>query len=234
MQFFKNLFGRVAEQPTPAKSLGTEGLTSSGRQLTERDNAGLRVETDGEGVAFFMSLFQKDPEPLILYFFDTQRKAIAAMADVSCVGIAKDSGRLVCTEILTFGVFPTVDQDGSQFWAALLSGKNLTHDVWSEASECFKKHGGRLRREDEPSKVATHTKTPTSKAVDDPSFVTYLRESREDVAGFPAIRLFYKAPSKAAAIKWLQQNPVDKQSYFLVVETPDGTIVRDIQGIFEP
>ena len=179
-------------------------------------------------------MFQKDPEPIIFYFFDTKEKATEALADVSCMAVATDTGRLISTETLTFGVFPAVDRDDSRTWGALLAGKNLTHELWSEARECFKRHGGRMRREDEPTKSATPSQTSASKGVDDPSLVTFSHESRDDVAGFPAIRRFYKAPSKAAALAWLQQNPVDKRSYFLVVETPDGHIARDIQGIYEP
>lgn len=231
MGFLKKLLGG-ASKPESSKVPPTSTPstpTAVSRRLTELDNVGTRCETESQGEAYFVSLLQKDPEPIIFYFFDTKEKATEALADISCMAVAADSSKLVCTETLTFGVFPAVDRDDSRTWGALLAGKSLIHEVWSEARECFKKHGGRMRREDEPPKAAA----PVKKGAADPSLVKFSHERRDVVAGAPATYRHHKAPDKASAIAWLQQNPVDKRSFFLVVETPEGTFARDIQGIFE-
>jgi hypothetical protein len=233
MGFLKRLFGGGrATNPDPSTTSGTSSRSSprpSNARLTERDNAGMRCETEGEGEGYFVSLFQKDPEPILFYFFDTKDKATQALAQVSCMAVAADSGKLICTDTLTFGVFPAVDRDDSRTWGALLAGKSLTHDLWTEARECFTRHGGRMRREDEPEK----TTAPAKKGAGDASLVKFSHERRDVVAGAPATYRHHKAPDKASAIAWLQQHPVDKRSFFLVVETPEGTFARDIQGIFE-
>lgn len=234
MSIWKRLFGSVAKSKEASMSGETTSLeagsATANKGLRERDNIGMRCETEGEGEAYFVSLFQKDPEPIIFYFFDTKEGATEALSEVSCMAVAKDSGKLICTEILTFGVFPAVDRDDTRTWGALLAGKSLSYEIWSEARECFNKHGGRMRREDGPPPKTT---SPTKKGKGDSNLVKFSHERSDIVAGAPATYRHYKAPDKASAIVWLQQNPVDKRSFFLVVETPEGTFARDIQGIFE-
>ena len=46
------------------------------------------------------------------------------------------------------------------------------------------------------------------------------------------IRL-YEAPNKSSAIEFLKTKTVSQNSYFIVVETPEGRVVKDIQGIFD-
>ena len=43
----------------------------------------------------------------------------------------------------------------------------------------------------------------------------------------------HRGPSAGAAKAFLQQNPVDQQFHYIVVETPDGNYRRDIQGIYK-
>ena len=232
MSIWKRLFGSGAKSTKASMDAGTvaseAGSPTASQGLSERDNVGMRCETEGEGEAYFVSLFQKDPEPIIFYFFDSKEGATEALSEVSCMAVAKDSRKLICKDVLTFGVFPAVGEDDSPTWGALLAGKSLSHDTWSEARECFKRNGGRMRREDEPEKS-----TPSKqKEQGDPSLVKFSHERTDNSFGL-ATYVHHTAPSKEDAIAWLQQNPVDKRSYFLVVETPEGTFARDIQGIYE-
>jgi len=43
----------------------------------------------------------------------------------------------------------------------------------------------------------------------------------------------HKAPDAASAKAFLEQNPVTKQFYYIVVETPEGNYCRDIQGMYK-
>lgn len=43
----------------------------------------------------------------------------------------------------------------------------------------------------------------------------------------------YQGPDAAAAQTFLEQNPVTKSFYYIIVETPEGTYGRDIQGIYK-
>jgi hypothetical protein len=42
----------------------------------------------------------------------------------------------------------------------------------------------------------------------------------------------YTAPDKKTAIEFLEKQNVSAPSYFVVVETPEGTVAKDISGIF--
>jgi len=65
------------------------------------------------------------------------------------------------------------------------------------------------------------------------SEVTFLKERKEIVAGFPATYRHYSAPSKAVATQFLEKQNITAQSYFVVVETPEGTIAKDRMGIYD-
>jgi len=68
---------------------------------------------------------------------------------------------------------------------------------------------------------------------DDSGEVKFLRERNEIVAGAPATYRHYSAPDKEAAKKFLDKQNITAQSYFVVVETPEGVISKDRMGIFE-
>ena len=63
--------------------------------------------------------------------------------------------------------------------------------------------------------------------------VKFLRERNEISFGTPAIYRHYSAPDKATAKEFLDKQTITAQSYFVVVETPEGTISKDRMGVFE-
>ncbi|MGI9545905.1 MAG: acyl carrier protein [Flavobacteriaceae bacterium] len=68
---------------------------------------------------------------------------------------------------------------------------------------------------------------------DDMGDVKFLRERNEISYGTPAIYRHYSAPDKATAKEFLDKQTITAQSYFVVVETPEGTISKDRMGVFE-
>ena len=140
MGIWKRLFGNGKGRTKEASVIDSVSQSTTGsEEVKECDNVGTRCETEDRGYAYFATLFQKDHEPILFYLFGTKEKAFEALSAVSCMATAKDSGKLICKEILTYGVFPAEDQDGSRTWGALLAGESLTYDLWSEARECFKR-----------------------------------------------------------------------------------------------
>ena len=206
----------------PGDSSGTTDKTPT----QERINVGLRCETMGEGEAYFATTFTRDTEPHIFYLFASKDVAVIALSAVSCISVANDTGKLVSSEVLTFGVFEAAPNT----WGSLLAGKSLSHALWSEAKSSFTKHGGKSRREEAPAKSIAPAPNfaPTSA-----SLVQFAYERNDIVAGAPATYRHHTGPSKSSAIDWLKTQSVTRPSYFLVVETPEGTFARDIQGIFE-
>lgn len=82
----------------------------------------------------------------------------------------------------------------------------------------------------EPEKHAA----PVAKAeVSQPDGVVFVREDRQQRAGVTMVYRVHKAPDAASAKAFLEQNPVARQFYYLVVETPEGNYCRDIQGMYK-
>ena len=59
--------------------------------------------------------------------------------------------------------------------------------------------------------------------------VAFLREDKDD----KNIWVVYKAPSKVDAMAFLSKIAVDKPSYYVVIETPEGNFGRDKDGIYQ-
>jgi hypothetical protein len=60
-----------------------------------------------------------------------------------------------------------------------------------------------------------------------------VREDRQLDRGETLIYRIHKGPDAESAKAFLKQNPVNRDSYFLVVETPEGNYCRDSQGIYQ-
>ncbi len=219
MSIWKKLFG---------------GSTKSRQNLMERENVGTRCETESRGNTYFATQMLKGSEPLVFYFFDSECKAKEALSGVSCMAIAKDSGKLICTKVLTFGVFPAVDRDDSRTWGALLAGQSLTHELWEEARECFKSHGGRMRVEIEPPKTTPQQQTSSvGKKKANSSAVTFVRDIDLSKQGGMGAKKIYKAPDKESALEFLKTQDTSRPFYYVEVETPSGWVGKDKDGIYE-
>ena len=235
MSIWNRLFGGGNRQTTEVSDITPVLHSMTGSEVVvESDNLGTRCETEDRGNAYFATLFQKDPEPILFYFFDTREKAIEALSTVSCMAFAKDSSKLICTKILTYGVFPAEDQDGSRTWGALLAGKSLSHDLWSEARECFKKCGGRMRREDEPPKTSPqqHTSTVSSNK-ENASAVTFVEDIDLASQGGIGSKKIYNAPDKESAMEFLKSQDTNRPYFYIEIETPSGWVGKDKDGIYE-
>jgi hypothetical protein len=150
----------------------------SAKTYRERDNVGTRYETADEIKAYSLardlpgSMFSvetigdprvlapppKDPQaqkiPFIYYYFyvdprDGKADAIAAMTELPCLKIATDSGKLISTEVLDFGLYPNLCSDGSgkiDSWTVFIGGAHLSLELYEAAINSFKKHQGNEKR----------------------------------------------------------------------------------------
>jgi len=201
------------------------------RAYYEKDNIGTRfTSADQAGAHRLMTRGAGIEEPCIDYVFPRESDALAAMLDVPCIKMAKDTKNLICVEVLKFGVFRRYEGADDAF-IALLEGKGLARDLWTAAKNAFEKHGGREVAAIEPPQTAG-TGKPAS-GIGSADAVKFSHEENRIVAGFPATYKYYDAPDKASAMAFLKKNSVMRPSYFLVVRSPEGTFCRDIQGFFE-
>lgn len=217
MSFLKRLFDKTATGQTQVKS------------YREKDNRGTRHDTESLASAYWMArISSPKKDPFVLYTFDTEKDAREALLELPCIHVAEDSGKLICTEVLIFGHYAT--KEGKH--EAIVCGDDLTHGLWEQAKASFIKHGGRPRGQGElePEKRAA----PVQKAkAPQPGKVVFVREDRQAKMGATFIYRIYKGPDAASAKAFLEQNPVTKQLYYIVVETPEGNYCRDIQGIYK-
>jgi hypothetical protein len=65
--------------------------------------------------------------------------------------------------------------------------------------------------------------------------VTFVRqEERTSAFGNPMTYHYYRAGSKVAASRWLANQEVKAGLFYLIVETPEGSVGKDIDGFFDP
>jgi hypothetical protein len=217
------------------------GLRKEVKQYFDKDNLGTRYKSEEETASYWIARMQvTKKDPFVLYNFDSLDSAINAIREVPCIHMAEDSGRLICTETLDFGVYPM--KEGG--YDAFLCGPNLTHDMWKIAKASFIKHGGRPRGQGdlEPEKTIKKAdlkepeKTIKKADLKEPEKVKFIRKENQQkiVGGVPFIMTYeiYRGPDAATAQSFLSTKKVTQPRYYIIVETPQGNYGRDIDGIY--
>jgi hypothetical protein len=213
-------------------------------RLSERDNVGTRYETQEKVDSFWIPYIMNRPKfPFIFYDMRERTDAINAMLSLPPIKTGLDSGKLISTEVLQFGVYPN-ERGG---WGFFLAGEQITLALYEAAiASCEKYNGTNLRVSDPPKDIGTIAPSPSKPTS---TSVTFDWEEKVDMlkqlkargitiaGGVPsapaATKRHYKAPNKDAALRFLKETPVDKPFYYLIVHTPDGVFGRDKDGIFE-
>jgi len=216
MGLMKNLFGSSSNE-------------KSGKTFREKDNMGTRHDSENIASAYWMArITSPKKNPFVIYSFDTGQAAKEALLELPCIHEASDTGNLICTDVLIFGYYKT--EAGT--YEAIVCGDDLTHELWAQAKQSFVKHGGKPRGDGElePKKKAAPAKKPAPKKK---GKVVFVREDRQSRMGVTFIYRVHKGPDAATAKEFLEQNPVSKQFYYIVVETPEGNYCRDIQGMYK-
>ncbi len=212
MGFLDKLFGEKEKPP---------------KIFTEKDNKGTRHDTLDIASSYWMArISSPKKDPFVMYTFDNDEDARKALLELPCIHIADNSQKLICTEVLIFGYYKT--EQGK--YEAVICGDDLTHELWQKTKESFAKHGGQRKNDQEPERRAA----PAAKAKEaKPSQVKFVREDCVQRYGTTMTYRVHKAPDAASAKAFLEQNPVNKQFYYIVVETPEGNYCRDIQGMYK-
>ncbi|MBD3338555.1 MAG: hypothetical protein GF353_05585 [Candidatus Lokiarchaeota archaeon] len=214
--------------------------------FTENDNLGTRYDTESLASSYFISrtsgniTVYKDEssgaesdsiespvknEPYLLYEFESEKNAIAALLELPCIHLAKDSDKLICSEVLGFGYY-LCKETGK--YETILCGKDMTLELWKKAEASFSNSGGRKINGLEPKEGMIKKKVKPK-----PGKVVFLRKDSKNVMGVNAIYEVYKGPDANSAKAFLEKKPVTKRFYCIVVETPDGNYCRDIQGFYK-
>jgi hypothetical protein len=165
-------------------------------------------------------------EPYALYVFDLEQSAREALLGLPCMQLAHDTGKVICTETLTFGYYRT--EEGK--YEAIVCGNDLSREVWASARASFLEHGGVRKNEQEPS---DGPKAVAASRSGDARQVRFIREDRRERMGQQMIYRVHQGPDAESAKAFLHDHPVTKNFCYVIVETPDGNYCRDIDGIYK-
>lgn len=235
MNFLARLFGKAAAStPRPARA----------NVAVERDNVGTRYDTQDKIDAFWMPYVLGKPDfPFIFCDMADRKTAMDAMLALPPFRLAKDSGDLICTEVLQFGVYP---QAGGS-WGFFLAGSQISLELFNAAVASCNKHNGKDLRLGDPPKAShggnkvlpARSETATFEREEKVDMLAMMRARGIEVVGAPAggpryaTKKYYRASTKRAALDFLQRSLVDQPHYYLVVLTPEGNFGRDKDGIYE-
>ncbi len=194
------------------------------KTYNEKDNTGTRHDSAEFATAYWITRNKNQKfDPFLLYLFDNESDAKKALLELDCIHEAADTRKLICREMLIFGYYKT--ERGN--FEAILCGEELSPSLYQKAQKAFVKHNGRKKNELAPKKQPPKPKSSPA------GQVQFVREDRQQRMGHTMIYRIHKAPNAATAKAFLEKNPVTKQLYYIVVETPEGNYCRDIQGMYK-
>lgn len=225
------LHGRTHhEEPAPAPVERSGGVTTT-RHL-ERDNRGTRHDSFDKASAYWVArMGNPHKDPFVLYTFDRQEDARAALLDLPVIHEAEDTGNLISTEVLIFGHYPTPAGKHE----AIVCGLDLSHELWAQARDAFERHGGQRKNDLEPEvrEVPVEAAKPleTGPAALS-SKVVFDREERVEQMGVTFVYRIHHAPDAASAKAFLDEHPVVERNTYILVNTPEGAYGRDIDGMY--
>jgi len=238
MNFFKGLFGKKTGNKTNLEPEVTTKLNETTNKKEgvyyEKDNIGTRILTADRNQAAYNSwVLNGSPEiGVINYHFKTKKEAYSAMMEIPCIKLAADSKNLISLEIIEFGVF--LDSDNDNDWEAFLQGQSLSLSSFKSAEASFIKHNGKKIFSKEPKNPEqTKAKPENMPRVTNSSGVKFIRNTNVEMMGVTGTKEIYEAPDKKSAIEFLKTKTILKQYYFIEIETPDGWVGKDIDGVYE-
>ncbi len=247
---WRRMLGGRSQPPSPASQTPAQP-SMPGRKFSESDNVGTRYDTDESVQNFWTPYILNRPQfPFIFYDMAEKKAAMDAMLSLPPIKLASDSGKLISTEVLQFGVYPKMARGKIVSWGFLLAGDQITPELYKAAIASCEKFNGINPRVGDPPKAATKANPNANQPKPDSAAVAFEREEKVDMLeqmrlrgitisgaeAFPpqiATKKYYRAPDKDAALAFLKQNLVNKQFYYLVVRTPVGVFCRDKDGIYE-
>jgi len=192
----------------------------------QSDNKGTMQSSLDEATSYWVMRRpnMKNKPPFLLYTFSSEQAAVQALLDIPFIHIAADTGSLICDHLMEYGYYKVADENDMSFYEAVVCGHDLVLERYQIAKAAFEHHGGIIKNEQIP------TETLNLEQASDLDQVMFKEEFIDNDKY--KYRVFY-APNKVTAIDFLSLNPVNEVFFYLVVDTPEGTFGRDIDGMYE-
>jgi hypothetical protein len=213
-------------------SLSPNDQTQASNLYYERDNLGTRYDSHDKVLDYWEKyIFGKPNDPHIFYDMPSEQDAVNAMLSLPPFKLAADSGKIISTEVLQFGVFDKSEVYGEPIWGFFLAGKQITLELFNLATvSCQKYNGSNAKLISPPQEASNNILELYDNDTDNVEFDS---KQEIDVLGIVAVRVFYKARTKKSALEFLKNTDVNKGLYYIIVSTPDGFFGKDINGIYE-
>lgn len=211
----------AVESAKPMAAEKEQGAAKEGPVFLEKDNMGTLQDNKSKAIAYWMGerMRMSRKDPFVLYSFKSQKDAVDSLLELPCIHVAEDSKRLICTERLIYGCYEV-----EAGYEAIVCGDTLTVELYEKARESFISHGGTMKNCLEPTFHAGTKKTEAH-----PEKVYFVKNQYSGGATYKV----YSGPDEISAMAFLQKNPVDKDLYYIVVETPEGNFCRDRMGMYK-
>jgi hypothetical protein len=221
-----------ADPPQAPNSAGAadamDTADATPKTYRQSDNKGTFQNTVSKASSYWMVQrpSQRNKPPFLLYTFSSEQSARSALLALSYIHVAQDTGNLICAYMMEYGYYAATEGENSGgLYEAIICGHDLTPQRFEETTAAFLQNGG-VKKNDQPP---TQTEPARNLEKGDVSAVKYKEDFVKDGNRYKV----YTAPDKASALAYLEQNAVTEPSYYLIVDTPQGGIGRDIDGIYE-
>ena len=198
--------------------------------IVESDNRGTRIQ-DMNGYKLFlgeqMMSLMGDSRPFVQYTFDTAEAANNALLKLPYIHRATDSGLLVCSELLSFGVYRDENTSDREYgkYNAIIAGKGFTKAMYDQMCLICTEAGATKYGGIEP-KIEDKTKTEATGNSQKVIFTEKIIRGNKTY-------FCYNAPSKADALAFLDTQKVTQPLHYVAVYTPEGKFGKDKDGGYE-
>jgi len=224
------LFDRFKSKPATTKRPSSGGFS-------EADNVGTRLETAEKATAHWMGSVAKHSKsfthtrgvttiqgatspPFVCYTFKDQAQAEGALASLSYIKRAHDTGNLISRELINFGYYESFPGT----FEVIVFGDSLSPAMHDEAMKKLAASGGALKDHKQPPPTSTRERAAPAAAP-----VAFVRTERKGQYTYHR----YRGPSKEAALARLKTLSLPKKLEYHIVETPEGDLGRDVDGMFD-
>lgn len=212
------------------KKLENDGLKLRIKKSSDskaQNNMGTYFRDEEHAHDFWAAQYTLNGPPVIICSFDTVDKAREAIITISFID--EKDGKLMSTETVDYGCYETGQQKGE----VIICGHEFSKVMYDEVKLKLKNAGGTIKQATPPKEQSRKPEVKAEKNDEDDK-VTYVKTSKRELApGVTAIYENYRAENEAAAKEFLAYKLIMQPLYYIVVDTPNGTWGKDIDGMYK-
>jgi len=211
-----------------AKTNGSVPPSRKQKVWLESENCGTMHRNISQATSYWMVRrpTMTDKPPYLLYSFDDKETARMALLNLSYIHCASDTGNLICDYLMEYGYYDVMSEtDDTVTCEAVVCGHDLTMALFIETRESFERMGGVLQSQQIPDE--------NRKKMDGNVDIDAVMFKEDFIDNGKYTYHVYSAPNRITAVEFLRRRPVDEEYVYYMVETPEGSIGRDIDGMYE-